>query len=121
MVTNHLASLSDSPVEIVHSIIRQRIAKFLDVDQLQKEAHFIFQHQGVNTFRQYFVNTAKYPYTPKQLRTIFQKMCCSTFEHVQEDISSMLSVSLTKALNEKEFAGERTGNTVIQQQIIWRW
>ncbi|RIB29191.1 hypothetical protein C2G38_2027870 [Gigaspora rosea] len=51
LVTNHLASLSDCPVETVHSIIRQRTAKFFTASQLQKEARFIFQHRDDNTFR----------------------------------------------------------------------
>jgi len=43
LITNHLASLSDCPVEIAHSIIRRRTAKFFTAQQLRKEAHFIFQ------------------------------------------------------------------------------
>ena len=70
MVTNHLASLSDSPVEIIHSIIRRRTAKFFTAQQLQKEARFIFQHREDNTFRQHFINSVKYPYTPKQLHML---------------------------------------------------
>ncbi|CAG8785158.1 13691_t:CDS:2, partial [Gigaspora margarita] len=64
MVTNHLTSLSDSPVETVHRD---------------------------NALRQHFVNTVKYPYTPKQLHTISKKCAIVTFGHVQEDISSTLS------------------------------
>jgi len=73
MFTNHLASLSDCPVEIVHSIIRWRTAKFFTVEQLQKEAHFIFQHREDNTFRQHFVNSVKYLYTLKQLHMLSKK------------------------------------------------
>ncbi|RIB21992.1 hypothetical protein C2G38_2243590 [Gigaspora rosea] len=46
MVTNNLSSLSDCP------------------------------HWGDNAFRQYFVNSIKYPYSPKQLHTLYQK--CAT-------------------------------------------
>ncbi|CAG8815825.1 23594_t:CDS:2, partial [Gigaspora margarita] len=63
--------LSESHGKYVEKALEN--SKFLDADQLQKEAHFIFQHRGDNTFRQYFVNTVKYPYTPKQLRTISKK------------------------------------------------
>ena len=73
MVTNYLASLSDCPVEIIHSIIGQRTAKFSTAQQLQKEARFIFQHREDNTFRQHFIDSAKYPYTPKQLHMLSQK------------------------------------------------
>jgi hypothetical protein len=73
MFTNHLASLSDSPVEIIHSIIRRRTAKFSNAQQLQKEARFIFQHREDDTFRQHFVNSVKYPYTPKQLHSLSQR------------------------------------------------
>ena len=73
MVTNHLASLSDSPVEIIHSIIRRHTAKFSTAQQLQKEARFIFQHQEDDTFRQHFINSVKYPYTPKQLHMLSRK------------------------------------------------
>ncbi|RIB30695.1 hypothetical protein C2G38_2152026 [Gigaspora rosea] len=76
MVTNNLSSLSDCPVELVHSIIRRRTTKFSEANQLQKEARFIFQHRGDNAFRQYFVNSIKYPYSPKQLHTLYQK--CAT-------------------------------------------
>ena len=50
MFTNHLASLSNCPVEIAHSIIRRRTAKFSTSEQLQKEARFIFQHRQDNDF-----------------------------------------------------------------------
>ena len=73
MVTNHLASLSDSPVEIIHSIIRRRTAKFSTAQQLQKEARFIFQHREDNAFRQHFIDSVKYPYTPKQLHMLSRK------------------------------------------------
>ncbi|CAH1758142.1 13570_t:CDS:1 [Entrophospora sp. SA101] len=53
MVTNYLASLSDSPVEIIHCIIRRRTAKFFIPQQPQKEARFIFQRPEDNTFRQH--------------------------------------------------------------------
>ncbi|RIB28038.1 hypothetical protein C2G38_2239741 [Gigaspora rosea] len=76
MVTNNLSSLSNCPVELVHSIIRQRTTKFSEANQLQKEARFIFQHRGDNAFRQYFVNSIKYPYSQKQLHTLYQK--CAT-------------------------------------------
>src|SRR5438876_1138553 len=76
MITTNLASLSDSPVEIAHSIIRRRTPKFFTADQLQKETRFIFQHREDNTFRQYFVNSMKYLYSPKQLRTLSRK--CAT-------------------------------------------
>ncbi|RIB07639.1 hypothetical protein C2G38_2213856 [Gigaspora rosea] len=76
IVTNNLSSLSDCPVELVHSIIRRRTTKFSKANQLQKEARFIFQHRGDNAFRQYFVNSIKYPYSPKQLHTLYQK--CAT-------------------------------------------
>jgi len=46
MVTNHLDSLSDCPVETVRSIIRRRTAKFSTAEQLQKEA----QQQHENAF-----------------------------------------------------------------------
>ena len=46
MVTNHLDSLSDCPVETVCSIIRRRTAKFSTAEQLQKEA----QQQHENAF-----------------------------------------------------------------------
>ena len=42
MFTNNLASISDCPVEIVHSVIRKRTAKFTTAEQLRKKAHFIF-------------------------------------------------------------------------------
>jgi hypothetical protein len=70
MFTNYLASLSDSPVEIIHSIIRRRTAKFFTAQQLQKEARFIFQHREDNAFRQHFIDSVKYPYTPKQLHML---------------------------------------------------
>ena len=35
--------------------------------------HFIFQYRKDNTFRQHFVNTVKYPYTPKQLHMLSKK------------------------------------------------
>ncbi|CAH1758143.1 13571_t:CDS:1 [Entrophospora sp. SA101] len=54
MVTNYLASLSDSLVEIIHCIIR-RTAKFFIAQQLQKEARFIFQRPEDNTFRQHLI------------------------------------------------------------------
>ncbi|RIB24490.1 hypothetical protein C2G38_2031826 [Gigaspora rosea] len=73
IITNYLASLSNCPVETVHSIIQQCTAKFFIADQLQKEAHFIFQHRDDNTFRQYFVNSMKYPYIPKQLYILSRK------------------------------------------------
>src|SRR5438128_1009283 len=73
MITNHLASLSDCPVETVHSIIRRRTAKFSTAEQLQKEARFIFQQRHENTFREQFVKSVKYPYTPKQLSMLSQK------------------------------------------------
>lgn len=73
IITNYLASLSDCPVETVHSIIRRRTGKFFTADQLQKEARFIFQHRDDNTFRQYFVNSMKYPYKPKQLHILSRK------------------------------------------------
>src|SRR5688500_10792201 len=73
MFTNYLASLSDSPVEIAHSVIRRRTAKFFTAQQLQKEAHFIFQQRHDNSFQQHFVNSVKYPYTPKQMRMLSQK------------------------------------------------
>ncbi|RIB07392.1 hypothetical protein C2G38_2214559 [Gigaspora rosea] len=76
MITNHLASLSDCPVETVHSIIRRRTAKFFTADQLQKEARFMFQTREDNAFRQHFVNSMKYPYKPKQLHMLSQK--CAT-------------------------------------------
>ncbi|RIB30499.1 hypothetical protein C2G38_2152436 [Gigaspora rosea] len=76
MIPNHLASLSDCPVETVHSIIRRRTAKFFTADQLQKEARFMFQNREDNTFCQYFVNSMKYPYKPKQLHTLSRK--CAT-------------------------------------------
>ena len=46
MITNHLASLSDCPVETVRSIIRRCTAKFSTAEQLQKEA----QQQHENAF-----------------------------------------------------------------------
>jgi len=73
MVTNHLASISDCPVEIAHSIIRRRTAKFSTAQQLQKEAHFIFQQRHENAFQQHFAHSVKYPYTPKQLHTLSHK------------------------------------------------
>jgi hypothetical protein len=73
MFTNYLASLSDSPVEIIHSIIRRRTAKFFTAQQLQKEARFIFQHREDNAFRQHFIDSVKYPYTPKQLHMLSRK------------------------------------------------
>ena len=73
MITNHLPSLSDCPVEIVHSIIRRHTAKFLTAEQLQKEARFIFQQRQENAFRERFVNSVKYPYKPKQLRILTRK------------------------------------------------
>ncbi|RIB07630.1 hypothetical protein C2G38_2213909 [Gigaspora rosea] len=73
MITTHLASLSDSPVEIAHSIIRRRTPKFFTADKLQKEARFIFKKRENNTFRQHFVNSVKYPYSPKQLHMLSQK------------------------------------------------
>jgi hypothetical protein len=73
LVTNNLALLSDCPVEIVHSIIRRRTTKFTMAEQLRKEARFIFQHREDNTFRQHFVNSVKYPYTPKQLHMLSKK------------------------------------------------
>ncbi|RIB10750.1 hypothetical protein C2G38_2205293 [Gigaspora rosea] len=39
MIVNNLDSLSDFPVEIVHSIIRQRTSKFFTAEQLRTEAH----------------------------------------------------------------------------------
>ncbi|RIB26919.1 hypothetical protein C2G38_2161954 [Gigaspora rosea] len=46
--------------ELVHSIIRQHMAKFSEAEQLQKEARFIFQHHEDNAFRKYFVDSVKY-------------------------------------------------------------
>jgi hypothetical protein len=73
MFTNNLASISDCPVEIAHSIIRRRTAKFFTAQQLQKEAHFIFQQRHNNAFQQHFVNSIKYPYAPKQLHMLSKK------------------------------------------------
>jgi len=73
MVTNYLASLSDRPVEIAHSIFRQHTQKFSTAEQLQKKAHFIFQQHLDNAFCQNFVDSVKYPYTPKQLQMLSQK------------------------------------------------
>ncbi|RIB03963.1 hypothetical protein C2G38_2223625 [Gigaspora rosea] len=36
----------------------------------------VYAHRGDNAFRQYFVNSIKYPYSPKQLHTLYQK--CAT-------------------------------------------
>ncbi|CAG8565237.1 25029_t:CDS:2 [Gigaspora margarita] len=46
---------------------------FSETEQLQKEARFIFQHREDNAFRKYFVDSVKYPYTPKQLHMLSQK------------------------------------------------
>ena len=73
MVTNYFASLSDNSVEIIHSIIWWRTAKFFTAQQLKKEARFIFQHRKDNTFRQHFIDSMKYPYTPKQLHVLSRK------------------------------------------------
>ncbi|RIB07931.1 hypothetical protein C2G38_2272606 [Gigaspora rosea] len=45
MIVNNLDSLSDSPVEIVHSIIRRCTSKFFTAEQLQMEVHCIFQNR----------------------------------------------------------------------------
>ena len=63
MVVNHL----------VHSIIRRRTAKFSTAQQLQKEAHVIFQQRHENAFQQHFVHSVKYLYTPKQLHILYKK------------------------------------------------
>jgi hypothetical protein len=79
MVTNYLASLSDCPVEIIHSIIRRRTAKFSTAQQLQKEVRFIFQHREDNTFRQHFIDSAKYPFHIHQNNCICfpeSVLCC---------------------------------------------
>ncbi|CAG8681291.1 17122_t:CDS:2 [Gigaspora margarita] len=60
IVINHLVSLSDCPVETVHSIIRRRTPKFFTADQLQKEARFTFQNREDNAFRQFFMFTKMY-------------------------------------------------------------
>ncbi len=73
MITNNFDSLSDCPIELVYSIIRWCTVKFSTAQQLQKEAHFIFQQRDENEFRQHFVNVIKYPYTLKQLNTLFWK------------------------------------------------
>ncbi|RIB16780.1 hypothetical protein C2G38_2315689 [Gigaspora rosea] len=73
IITNHLASLSDCPVETVHSIIRRHTAKFYTADQLQKEARCMFQNREDNAFRQHFVNSMKYPYKLKQLHMLSRK------------------------------------------------
>ncbi|RIB19121.1 hypothetical protein C2G38_2182716 [Gigaspora rosea] len=80
LITNHLASLSDSPIKVAHSIIRRRTIKFVTAEQLQKEAHFIFQQRHNNTFQQNFVHSVKYPYTPKQLDLLSQKCSISLLE-----------------------------------------
>jgi len=72
IITNNLDILSDCLVELAHSIIRRRTAKFFTAQQLQKEAHSIFQQREENAFRQHFVNAVKYPYTPKQLNKLSQ-------------------------------------------------
>ncbi|RIB20838.1 hypothetical protein C2G38_2178254 [Gigaspora rosea] len=60
---NHLASLSDCPVETVNSIIRRRTAKFFTASQWQKEARFIFQHRDDNIFRVFMkIYKARYLY-----------------------------------------------------------
>nr|CAG8667938.1 3319_t:CDS:2 [Entrophospora candida] len=46
MVTNYLASLSDSLVEIIHCIIRRRTAKFFIAQQLQKGGTHRNWHRG---------------------------------------------------------------------------
>ncbi|RIB07183.1 hypothetical protein C2G38_2046214 [Gigaspora rosea] len=76
MLTNNLESLSNCPVEIVHSVIRRRTAKYSTAQQLQKEAHCIFQNREDSEFQQHFVTSKKYPYTPKQLNTLSRK--CAT-------------------------------------------
>jgi len=73
MVTNYLASLSDAPVEIAHSIIRRCTAKFSTAQQLQKKGGYIFQQRHDNAFQQNFVRSVKYPYTPKQLKMLSEK------------------------------------------------
>ena len=73
MFTNHLPLLSDCPVEIFHSIVRRCTPKFFTAEQLQSEARFIFQCREDNEFRQQFVNSVKYPYTPKQLDMLSKK------------------------------------------------
>ena len=49
------------------------MAKFFTAQQLKKEARFIFQHRKDNTFRQHFIDSMKYPYTPKQLHVLSRK------------------------------------------------
>jgi hypothetical protein len=73
VITNHLASLSDAPVEIAHSIIRRRTETFSTAQQLRKQTHVIFQQRRDNAFQEHFVNSVNYPYTPKQLRMLSQK------------------------------------------------
>ena len=50
MFTNYLASLSDGPVEIIHSIIRRRTAKFFTAQQLQKEHVLFFNIERIMLF-----------------------------------------------------------------------
>ena len=42
-------------------------------NNLKKEARFIFLHRKDNTFLQHFIDSMKYPYTPKQLHTLSRK------------------------------------------------
>ncbi|RIB19126.1 hypothetical protein C2G38_2182720 [Gigaspora rosea] len=72
-IINHLATLSDSPVEIFHSIIRQRTSKFSTGEQLRIAAHTAYQQRHDNDFQQQFVRSEKYPYSPKQLHMLSQK------------------------------------------------
>jgi hypothetical protein len=73
MITNYLASLSDAPVEIAHSIIRRRTVNFSGAQQLRKQAHFIFQQRHDNAFQENFVQSVKYPNAPKQVQVLSQK------------------------------------------------
>ncbi|RIB16018.1 hypothetical protein C2G38_2191071 [Gigaspora rosea] len=73
IIINHLSFLSDCPVELFHSIIRRRTAKFSTGEQLRNVAHTIYQQRHSNDFQQQFVRSEKYPYSPKQLRMLSQK------------------------------------------------
>ncbi|RIB03010.1 hypothetical protein C2G38_2226275 [Gigaspora rosea] len=109
-IINHLATLSDSPVEIFHSIIRRCTSKSSTGEQLRIAAHTAYQQCHNNDFQQQFVRSEKYPYSPKQLRMLSQKcaiylleLFTKIYHYLQNEIrknTDALIKSLTKSLGE---------------------
>ncbi|RIB11584.1 hypothetical protein C2G38_2042552 [Gigaspora rosea] len=80
MIIDHLASLSDCPVELFHSIVRRHTTNSSTAQQLRSTAHLIYQQRHNNDFQQHFVHSVKYPYSPKQLWALSQKCAIEILE-----------------------------------------